>query len=214
LALVDCLADNEAVRLPQAAAAVPLDVLLSRVLPAAALVDEDLLVGLQDTAQKLLQQQLQQQQQGRVLEASAAAGASGSVGAAGAARAASGVAAAGWPSESLSSLARLSNAAAAAAGLAAKVSPAGQKQQWQQQQQQLLLTKPLSPPPQQQPATASVVSTAAAGGEADGTEGARSEAAEFKVLQALAELAALQGTYPGLQLSALAHVADVHGVWL
>jgi hypothetical protein len=212
LALIDCVADNEAVRLPQVAAAVPLDVLVSRVLPAAALLDEDLLAGLQDTVQKLLKQQLQQQQQGRFLQAAAADGASGSAGAAGAAEAASGVAAAALPTEGLSTLARLADAAAAAAGLAAK-RPAGQKQQWQQQQQQLLGTKPLSPPPQQQLATPSVAVTEAAGGEADAQAG-RSEAAGFEVVQALAELASLQGTYPDVQLSALAHVADVHGIWV
>jgi hypothetical protein len=36
----------------------------------------------------------------------------------------------------------------------------------------------------------------------------------FEMVQALAELASLQGTYPGMQLSPLAHVADVHETWL
>jgi hypothetical protein len=64
LALLDCLADKEAVRLPQLTAAVSLEVLVTRVLPAAAVVDQDLLVGLQEHVQQRLWQQ--QQQQGRV----------------------------------------------------------------------------------------------------------------------------------------------------
>jgi hypothetical protein len=209
-ALVDCLADDERVRLPQAAAAVPLEVLVSRVLPAAAVLDDDLSVGLQQLVQTLLQQQQTQQQRLQTLSASAFA--VDSSGADVAAAAAAGTRQ--EPAGDVSKLARLADAAAAAAaGIAAK-SPTGKQKQWQQQQQELLFTKqPLQQQQQSQLAgpAAEVASTVTGGGDSVAAVEARTE---FPVVQALSELASLQGLYPGVQLSALAHIADAHGVWV
>jgi len=209
LALLDCIADDEAARLSQTAAVLPLEVLAARVLPAAAVVDEDLHAGLQETVQKLLQQH-QKQQQSLLLQADANSQATV---AADAADAAERVAAGQAPGAAgLENWSRLADAAAAAAGVASK-SASSKQQQWQQQQQQLLTPKPTT---QQQDIPGSTTAAAAAAAAAAGGagEGDVSSGVVQEVVQALAELAALQGIYPGVQLSALAHVADTHGVWV
>jgi hypothetical protein len=70
---------------------------------------------------------------------------------------------------------------------------------------------------QQQQQGAPAAAGADTGGDAAGLGSGRAAAAAaagFEVVDALAELSTLQGLYPGVQLSALAHVADVHGVWV